>query len=328
MNSIPNPILDSVLPVITGARHVRVHEQAIMAVGGWMAYEELPWPDFKSPLVPELTEPEVMDFLFLTSTINFAFTDFDSHDVFSVTYAGAERWDADAMFACLKAAHERGVPILEGDFLRTVNTKDLERIFEGNIRIPMLEARRDIFRDVGQVLTERYQGRFHQFVADSGRRLYDSGNGLLERLTREFRSFEDVSDYRGQPVFFQKRAQLLYWMLHCRFREKGFFELSDPHRLTAFADYILPLALKLLGILSYSPALNETIESRQIVEADGEAEIEIRAATIWSVHLLTTEINRLRPADRQVIDPIIDARLWTHYHATHGKHHLTITTDY
>jgi hypothetical protein len=158
--------------------------------------------------------------------------------------------------------------------------------------------------------------------------LYASGEGLLERLLDEFLSFRDMSLYRNRRVVFQKRAQLLFWQLHARFRQRQYFSLQDPERLTVFADYIVPVALRLLGITSYDQKLETAIHSRQVIPADSEEEIEIRAFTLWACHLLTKEINRLRPPDRQVIEPVVDGRLWTHYHTTHWPHHLTITTDY
>jgi hypothetical protein len=147
-------------------------------------------------------------------------------------------------------------------------------------------------------------------------------------LLEEFPSFRDESEYKGHHVAFQKRAQLLMWQLHARFRTSGFFGLEDPEEMTVFADYIVPVALRRLGIFSYSDELEAAVNSREIIPADSDQEIEIRAMTIWACHLLTQEVNRLRPDDRKVIEPVIDARLWTHYHTTHWPHHLTITTDY
>ncbi len=46
-----------------------------------------------------------------------------------------------------------------------------------------------------------------------------------------------------------------------------------------------------------------------IIPRDSEEEIDIRAASIWACHLLTRAINALRPADRQVIDAVVDTRL-------------------
>ena len=48
------------------------------------------------------------------------------------------------------------------------------------------------------------------------------------------------------------------------FRESGYFGLEDPEQLTIFADYILPVALCRLGILSYADALESAINARHL----------------------------------------------------------------
>ena len=323
-----NPVLDTLESVITGAKHVSFHEDKVSQVADWMAYESLPWPDFRSPLNPEGNDQDTMDFIFLTSTINFAFTDFETHIIYKVDYAGGEQWDSLGMAAGVKRAYDNGIPILEGSYLAKVKRVDLERIFSGNIPIPMMGERLDIFREVGKVLDERYDGRFYNFVNAGPPRLYADGNGLLERLLAEFPSFRDTSMYRGSEIVFQKRAQLLWWQLHGRFRQSGFFKLEDPEKLTIFADYIVPVAFRVFGMMSYSPELEAAINARKIIPADSEEEIEIRAFTLWGAHRLTQEINKRRPPELQVIEPVVDGRLWTHYHETHWPHHLTITTDY
>ena len=328
-NDVANsPILETLEPVISGARHVRFHEDKVREVAGWMAYEELPWPDFRSPLTPQGDNPVTMDFTFLTATINFAFTDFESHTIFKAQYAGGEHWDSPGMEACLKRAYDEGIPILDGGWLAGVNREELDRIFTGNIRIPMLDERLAIFHEVGRVLADKYDGRFHNFVKAGPSRLYADGDGLLERLLAEFPSFRDTSMYRGSRIAFQKRAQLLWWQLHARFQKEGFLALEDAEALTVFADYIVPVAFRLFGMTSYTPELEAAINTREVIPADSEEEIEIRAFTIWGGHRLTEEINKRRPAELQLIEPVVDGRLWTHFHASHWPHHLTITTDY
>jgi hypothetical protein len=186
----------------------------------------------------------------------------------------------------------------------------------------------EIFHEVGKVLEQSYGGRFHRFAQAGPARLYAGGRGLLERLLAEFPSFRDTSLYDRQRVRFEKRAQLLWWELHARVRSTGFFALEDPEQLTIFADYILPVAFRLFGITSYSDQLEEAIRQRRLLPAHGAEEVEIRAFALWAAELLTREINRLRPAQRQVPSPVVDGRLWTHYHTTHWPHHLTITTAY
>jgi len=320
----PHPILSTIEPVVERAQHVRVHDDRIEAVAEWMAYESLSWPDFRFPTIPDGNDADTMDFIFLTASINFAFTDFEKHVIFTTEYDGAERSDSDGMMACLKRVYDRGTPILEGRYLQAVTRADLEALFRGNIEMPMLDERAAIFREIGGALEKSYGGRFHEFLKDGPR----GTTAALERLIETFPSFRDESAYRGARVAFQKRAQLLLWQLHARFRASGYFALEDPEQLTVFADYIVPVALRRLGILSYSDALERAINERRLIPRDSEEEIEIRAGTIWASHLLTRAINARRPSDRQVIDTVLDTRLWTHYHETHWPHHLTVTTAY
>ena len=324
MTETAHPILSTIKPVVDASKHVHLHEDRIEAVSEWMAYESLPWPEFRFPVIPDDNDADTMDFIFLTASINFAFTDFERHVIFTTNYGGAERWDSDAMMACLKRALESGTPILEGNYLANVTRSDLERIFTGNIEMPMLEERVKIFHELGAVLEEHYEGRFHNFLQSGPR----TTSAALERLIETFPSFRDESQYHSQRVAFQKRAQLLLWYLHSRFRADAYFALDDPAELTVFADYIVPVALLRLGILSYSPDLDDAVNARKIIRRNSEEEVEIRATTIWACHLLTNAINERRPPDRQVIDAVVDTRLWTHYHETHWPHHLTITTAY
>lgn len=324
----PHPILRFIPPIVAESRHVLLHEDKIREVAGWMAFEELAWPDFRFPLIPDGNDRDTMDFFFLASSINFAFTDFSSHTVFTTEYGGKEWSDAEAMMASLKRAYDEGRPVLEGDYLSRITVREADKIFRGNITIPMLPERVAIFQELGNALKDGHQGRFHRFIAAGPNRLYAEENGLLERLVRTFPSFNDVSTYRGKPVIFHKRAQLLLWMLHSRFRSNGFFRLEDAGSLTAFADYILPAALELHGILSYRKGLAATIERREIIAKDSEQEVELRAHTLWACHLLTRSINQLRAPGRQIIEPVLDGRLWTHYHALIQPHHLTRTSNY
>jgi hypothetical protein len=98
--------------------------------------------------------------------------------------------------------------------------------------------------------------------------------------------------------------------------------------MSAFADYIVPAALRLLGITSYSPELENAINSHQMIPRDSAWEVEIRAHCIYATALLTEEINQLRPTELQILIPQLDARLWTHYHTTWWPHHLTQTIMY
>jgi hypothetical protein len=324
-----SPVLDSLHPVIEHSRDVTTHIEKIQEVAGWMAYEELPMPDYALPLgAGEGNADETIDFILTADAVDTAFTDFSTHDKFQVDYAGRHWSDSDALFACMKRAMDNGMPILDGKFLAQITRPEMERIFAGNIELPMLDEKMAVWRQVGGVLAGKYAGRFHNFVKSCPPRLYDNGNGLVDRMVKEFPRFDDVSEYDGQTIKIYKLPQLGLWLTYSTLRKTGQFPIDDLEKMTAFADYIVPVALRLMGMTSYSPELEHAINTHQMIARDSRQEIEIRAHCIYACALLCEEVNKIRPKELQIISPQIDARLWTHYHTTSWPHHLTKTIMY
>jgi hypothetical protein len=324
-----SPVLDSLRPVIENSRDVRTNIGKIIEVAGWMGYEELPLPEFTLPFgVGAGDAKEAIDFILVADSIDTAFTDFSTHEKFQVDFAGQHWSDSDAEFACLKRALDAGKPILDGKYLAKISRAELDEIFAGNMKMPMLDEKLEVLHQVGAVLAEKYDGRFHNFVQACSPRLYDRGNGLIERMVKEFPRFNDVSEFEGHEIKFYKLAQLGVWMLYSTLHKSGKFRLDDPEKMTAFADYIVPVALRLLGITSYSPELENAINTHQLIPRDSRREIEIRAHCLYATALLAEEVDKVRGPKEQVIIPQIDARLWTHYHTTSWPHHLTQTIMY
>jgi Potential Queuosine, Q, salvage protein family len=324
-----SPVLDSVRPVIERSRDVQTDVGKISQVAAWMAYEELPVPDYVLPFgMGAGRVDDTIDFILTTSCIDTAFTDFSEHVKFQVEYGGRSWSDSDALFACMKRAIDQGIPILDGAFLAKVTRTEMETLFAGNIELPMLDEKTEILHQVGRVLAERYDGRFHNFVASCSPKLYDNGNGLIDRLVSEFPRFRDVSSYHGHTIQFYKLPQLAVWFLCTALRKSGKFEVQDLEVMSAFADYIVPVALRLLDITGYSDELERAINSYQLIPRDSSWEVEIRAHCIYASALLAEEINLLRPPDQRILIPQVDARLWTHYHTTWWPHHLTKTIMY
>ena len=117
------------------------------------------------------------------------------------------------LFACMKRAMDNGIPILDGKFLAQVTRPELERIFAGNIELPMLDEKMQVWHQVGAVLAEKYNGRFHNFVKSCPPRLYDNGAGIIDRMVKEFPRFNDVSLYDGATIKFYKLPQLGIWFV-------------------------------------------------------------------------------------------------------------------
>jgi hypothetical protein len=270
---VGSPVLDSLHPVIERSRDVHTHLERLHEVAGWMAYEELPMPDYALPLGAGEGKAEgTIDFILTSDVVDTAFTDFSTHEKFQVDYAGRHWSDSDALFACMKRALDNGIPVLDGKFLARVTRPELERIFAGNIELPMLDQKMEMLHQVGGVLADKYDGRFHNFVTSCSPRLYDNGNGLVDRLVKEFPRFNDVSEYDGHTIKFYKLSQLGIWFVYSSLRKTGQFHLEDLDKMTAFADYMVPVTLRLLGITSYSAELEQAINTHQMVPRDSRWE--------------------------------------------------------
>jgi hypothetical protein len=323
-----SPVLASLQPVVDGAQLVRINHEKITEVANWMAYEEFAKPD-GSMLFDFGNDPDVlMDFTLVVNTMNFAFTNFSTGVKFETDYMGKRWCDSEAMLACLHRAINAGIPFFSGEYLAKVTRKDLESVFSGTIEMPMLDERVVLFNEVGRVLVEKYQGRYSNFVRSCAPRLYANGDGLLERLTTEFPRFRDVSMYHGSEVHIFKLAQLGIWGMHLALSPRGAWKLEDAENLTAFADYIVPVGLRVMNIFEYAPELEKQINGLVEVKRDSEAEIELRASSIYVIAKLTDEINKRRPGMEPLLQPQVDFRFWKSYHATHWPHHLTKTVMY
>lgn len=318
------PVMESVMPVVKAAKHVAVNIDAIDTVAQWLAYEDFDVPPSGPQFDVGLVGDDLIDWTMLNACLNFAFTDFATTERFDTTYDGHTWADAEAMYACFRRAMDNDIPVLDGAWMSQVNRTELGTIFEGTIEIPMLEERVTILNEVGRTLTDRYNGAFHRFVNSCAPAMYADGDGLLERLLVEFPRFNDVSDYHGQPVQIHKLAQLGLWSMH----RTGVAVLDDIAAMTAFADYIVPVALRVMGILSCSTELAGKIDARMLIPRDSDEEIEIRAMALWATADLTEAVNAIRPHDMQLVIPEIDYRLWKAYHASFAPHHLTKTVMY
>jgi hypothetical protein len=317
-----HPVVDSVLPVVEGARDVSIDLDRLAEHAGWMAYEELPPPAFILPFPLELDRDGIVDFVLTATCVNFAFTNFETRLRWEVVHDGRVLADADGMHFCLQRALAEGVPVLDGAWLSQVTDEELRGLFRGgNSDLQLLDERARIWREVGAVLVERYDGRFSNVFASAG-----SCAEFLDILARDFPRFDDTATYDGGTVRFWKLAQLSVWILEATL--PGGTAFGDLARLTAFADYIVPAALRVLGITRYSDELEATIREGRLIEAGSSWEVEIRAHTIYACDELTKRVNVLRPPELRAIVPQVDARLWVPFHRTHYPHHLTRTIYY
>ena len=272
---------------------------------------------------PNIVPLEYIRKTMLINTLNFVFTDFST----SVKYKIENLSDTDAMVYQIDKALLEGVPLTKGSFMRDMNLEEFKRIFTGNIEMPMADEKVEILNNVGDTLVTKYDGDWINFIDDGPKKLYDNGEGLVERLVRDFKRFDDHSIFENEKVYFLKLAQLAFWGIH-RELSKRYFYIEDMENMTAFADYIIPVALESFGIVKYSSGLKEKIDSGILIDRDSIEEIEIRSTSIYVTAKLTELINNYKNEEEKIIIPQLDFKLWTDFHADERPHHLTKTIMY
>ena len=319
-------VLSSLNPVIENLQTINLNLDQIMNVADWIAYEDFPPPEQN---ISKNNPDEFIRTTMLINTLNFAFTDFESSTKHEIIREGKVLSDSEAMFVQIQEAISSGVQLYNGNVLSDLDDKQLKNIFKGNIEMPMMSERLDILLNVGAKLSDDYEGDWMNFINAGPKKLYDNGEGLIERLTSEFPRFDDTSQYAEKyNVHFYKLAQLAFWGIHAELAGTGDFYIEDMQSMSAFADYIVPVALEVMKIVEYSEELRNKITNGEIIARDSLEEIEIRSTSLYITAKLTEEINKRRPAEKSIIIPQLDYRLWKQYHATHRPHHLTITTMY
>ena len=264
----------------------------------------------------------------LINTLNFAFTDFQSQIKYALNVGDNTFSDTDAMVYQIDQALEAGIDFYDGHYMRDITETTFKSIFRANIEMPMSKQKTDVLNQVGQILVEEYKGDWFNFVKSGPKKLYQNGEGLIERLVSQFERFRDISIYSGEEVHFLKLAQLAFWGIHRELAKHGDFYIEDMENMTAFADYIVPVALEKMKIITYSEKLKNKIEQGVLIESDSIEEIEIRAATLFVTAQLTEEINKLRLEEEKIIIPQLDFKLWTDFHDNKSPHHLTKTIMY
>jgi hypothetical protein len=159
---------------------------------------------------------------------------------------------------------------------------------------PLMAQFAHALRDVGTHVGAEHDGSFAA-VADAG----SSAAGLAQLLAG-WDAFADASRYGERVIPFFKRAQIAA----ADIARGGVAPYRDLHRLTAFADNLVPHVLRVDGVLRLDSELEQAIEAGQLLTYGSPEEVELRAAAVQAVELLAREVGaRLVPAQ-------IDAVLW------------------
>lgn len=284
----PLRVLASTLPLVKGARHVRVVPEGVAAAAALLAGQPEAPPDWNPNLHPTARDAaERANLVLALDALNFCFWSVPraSQPRWSVTWGGQTYDGYWALAAALRRAVEQGRPLADAEYLANLTEDDIAAILAGDPGaqpIPLLRARLAHLREVGRVLLAKWNGTFLNAI--EGAR--GSAATLVRDVMVSLPSFHDVVTLNGHETRFLKRAQILIADLFGAFEGHGPGAFHDVHTLTAFADYKVPQVLRHHGVLAYAPALAERVGRCELIPPESDEELEIRAATIWGVELL------------------------------------------
>lgn len=153
--------------------------------------------------------------------------------------------------------------------------------------------------DLGTWISSEHRGRFLAPIeAATG-----SAETLSERIAAALPGFRDIARHDGIDVPLMKRAQLLCADLSLAFDGAGPGAFTDLHRMTIFADNLVPHVLQMDGVLRYDSALIDRIERETLIPAGTPEETEIRAVALHACELILAELDAIgRPATAAQLD--------------------------
>ena len=279
-------VLRTAKGVAAKSRHVQIDEHALARFCRNLLKEAINIPPWDRRYHFSGNKDDTVSYLLVLDSLNFCFW----------PSSGKAKWNIDdgpehlsgyyALAATLKKAFQSGLPMGKADYLSALTLDELKRMLGGQGELQLMERRLEILHELGQVLLSDFGGEAPRLVACAGQSAVRLARLLAEKLT----SFQDLSEYEGQEVFFYKRAQIFAADLHGAFDGKDQGAFQDMDQLTAFADYKLPQVLRHAGVLRYSGALGEKVDQEVLLEPGDGKEVEIRANTIWAVELIRQEL--------------------------------------
>ncbi|HET9720782.1 MAG TPA: queuosine salvage family protein [Solirubrobacteraceae bacterium] len=278
MTSIVEQIREQCAWVAARSRHVRIHRERIPAYA-----HSLPAPPH-SAQPPEPQDPAGETAFWLTmDAINFG------SGWFPTLRKAPGRSGYFTIHDGLRRRFESAGPWTAGD-LAVLKAGEIAATLDQDPGHELMGLFATSLNDLGRRLLHGHGGEFEAIV----------GTSAVELVTRlaGWDCFADTSTYDGRQISFLKRAQIAAADLG----RSGLATYPDLHRLTMFADNLVPHVLRLDGIVAFDPELTARIEQHQLIEHGSPEEVEIRACAVHAVELIAHETARA-PAE-------LDQVLW------------------
>ena len=238
---------------------------------------------------PTKVRDEDVDWVFLTSALNFSFWNLPSQKPYLVTYRGKTQNGYMSMCAAINRTLDEGITLTKSEFYGKISSIELNKYFMGDDQIscPMIDERVACLHEISRVLLAKYDGKFVNCL----KKCDLSAMKLLQMVTEDFPCFNDAVVYKGKKVSLHKRAQILVADLWQLFEGKGLCNFHDIDEITMFADYRVPQSLQYFGAFQYKKELLDFLKSEQLLKSGDPREVEIRGCSIEAVEQIVSKVN-------------------------------------
>lgn len=273
-------------------------------------------PEHKMPRFGEAKRD--LYFQFFLNSVNFCFWSKRAEPKWGIELDGSIITGYYAFAEAARRAFIADERLWNPDFLAGISFEDFKRIFSGQNELLLLPERHEIICENFEILSGYYAGDIER-LARSGN---SDINAFIENLARDFGSFQDKAECRGETLYFLKRAQLLAFSFSLLGTVFG-----NVYDLAVFSDYKLPQLLQAEGVLRYDSELLERIANEDLITEGSEEESEIRAGTVVACEMIRDELKKL---ERDITSVDLDFILWVEAKKREFTlpHHKTLTINY
>jgi hypothetical protein len=259
--SLTDDIRAACAAVAERSGHVRIREEAVEAYAATLPAESPPAPD----LAPGEPDERRAAFQLTLNAINFG----------SGWFPTLRKKPGMSGFRTVEAGLRARGP-WTADELAAIGRDEVAAALGQDPEHELMGLFETALRELGVKVRDGHGGAFLALARSAG-----SAEGLATELA-SWPAWYDVSPYDGRQVPFFKRAQIAAADLALASLAPG----GDLHRLTLFADNLVPHVLRIDGVLELDDALVARIEAEELIEHDSPEEVEIRACALHAVELL------------------------------------------
>ena len=156
-----------------------------------------------------LSREESIDFVLVTASLNFAYTDFGTRERWDLVVGGRAYADADGLHLAFHRALEEGVPALDGEWLAQVSVEQLRELLRGGTSESQCSRSARLSCGTSARRSSSGTGGFH----GSQRRRRRASTTTAAGFSSHSCASSSASTHSVGDVHLWKLAQLAVWIL-------------------------------------------------------------------------------------------------------------------